>query len=246
VTIKDRLGNSKANSLTLTEHLTELRRRLLVGLGAFVVASVVGFFLYGPLLHFLRQPYCLASGNRCDLYITGPLDGLTVRLQIACFAGVVLASPVLLFELWRFITPGLKSKERRYAVPFILVSLLLFGLGAAIAYVTLEHALSWLSAIGGPSLRPIYNPKQYLSLVMWMMVLFGAAFEFPVILVGLELVRAVTWRQLLGWWRWAIVAITLASALFTPSSDPFSMLMLMVPLIVFYFVSIGLGWLFRR
>ena len=79
-----------------------------------------------------------------------------------------------------------------------------------------------------------------------MMILFGAAFEFPVILVGLELIRAVTWRQLLGWWRWAIIAITLASALFTPSSDPFSMLMLMIPLIVFYFISIGLGWLFRR
>ena len=78
------------------------------------------------------------------------------------------------------------------------------------------------------------------------MVIFGAAFEFPVILVALEFLRVVTWRQLLHWWRWAVIAITLASAIFTPSSDPFSMLMLMIPLVVFYFVAIGIGWLFRR
>jgi sec-independent protein translocase protein TatC len=246
MTLKERLSHSKANSLTLNEHLTELRKRLMVCIGAFFIASIVGFFLYGPLLRFLLQPYCLATSNHCNLYVTGPLDGIAVRIQIACFAGLVFSSPVSLFEFWRFITPGLKSRERRYAVPFIVVALALFALGASIAYITLEHALSWLSSIGGPDLRPIYNPKQYLSLVMWMMIIFGAAFEFPVILVGLEIARVVTWRQLLRWWRWAVIGITLASAVFTPSSDPFSMLMLMIPLIVFYFLAIGIGWLLRR
>lgn len=244
--LKERLTNSRANSLTLTQHLTELRRRILVCFGSFLVASVVGFFLYEPLLRFLRHPYCLASSGNCDLYVNGPLDGLSVRVQIACFAGLILSSPVLLLEIWQFITPGLKPKERRYAIPFVFVSLLLFLLGAAIAYVSLEHALSWLGAIGGASLKPIYNPKQYLSLVMWMMVIFGSAFEFPIILVALELLRVVTWRQLLHSWRWAVIGITLVAAIFTPSSDPFSMLMLMVPLVVFYFLAIGIGWLFKR
>ena len=246
MTLKDRLSNSKANTLTLTEHLGELRKRLMVSIAAILIGSIIGFTLYAPLLNFLLQPFCLASHHHCSLYVTGPLDGISVRLQIACFAGLIFSSPVLLFEFWRFVTPGLKSKERHYAIPFMVISLLLFALGAAIAYITLEHALSWLTAIGGPDLRPIYNPKQYLSLVMWMMVIFGAAFEFPVILVALEFLRVVTWRQLLHWWRWAVIAITLASAIFTPSSDPFSMLMLMIPLVVFYFVGIGIGWLFRR
>jgi sec-independent protein translocase protein TatC len=232
--------------MTLTQHLAELRRRLLIVTIGFAVAAVVAFLGYDHILGWLREPYCRANHGDCTLYVTAPLDGLTLRVKIAAFGGLILSSPILLFELWRFITPGLKHSEKRYAIPFVAASLTLFGTGCVLAYYSFEHALIFLASIGGPSLHEIYNPNQYLSLIMWMMILFGLTFEFPVVLVGLELARVVTPAQLLSWWRWAIIAITVGAAIFTPSGDPFSMMVMAVPLVAFYFLSILIGKLARR
>jgi sec-independent protein translocase protein TatC len=122
----------------------------------------------------------------------------------------------------------------------------LFLLGAATAYLVLPHALSWLKSVGGPNLQAIYDPIPYLGLILLMMTIFGLTFEFPVILVSLELARVVTPARLLKSWRWAVIIIVVVSAVFTPSSDPFSMLALAVPLVFFYFISIGIGKLFGR
>ena len=122
----------------------------------------------------------------------------------------------------------------------------LFLLGAATAYLTLPHALGFLQAVGGPDLQQIYDPIPYLGLILALMALFGITFQFPVILVSLELARVVTPARLLHSWRWAVILITVVSAVFTPSSDPFSMLALAVPLVVFYFISIGIGKLAGR
>jgi len=234
------------DAMTLAEHLRELRLRLLVSTVAFLVMAVVAFVFYDQLLSWLREPYCRANHGHCTLYITGPLDGLALRIKISAFGGLLLASPIVFFELWRFVTPGLKKRERLYAIPFATASVILFALGCTLAYYTFENALVFLERIGGPSLQQIYNPNQYLSLILWMMFLFGVTFEFPVLLVGLQLARVVTPAQLLSWWRWAIIGITLAAAVFTPSGDPISMIVLAVPLIVFYFASIGIGKLARR
>jgi len=241
-----RSSTSSPDAMTLTEHLTELRRRLLVGVVGFLIAAVVAFLAYNQILAFLKGPYCHANHGHCALYVTSPLDGLSLRIKIAAFGGLVLASPILLFELWRFITPGLKRNEKRYAIPFVVSSVVLFLCGVAVAYVSFSHALVFLGSIGGPGLQEIYNPNQYLSLIIWMMIIFGLTFEFPVLLVSLELARVVTPVQLLGWWRWAIISITVASAVFTPSGDPLSMLALAVPLVAFYFMAIGIGKLARR
>jgi len=241
-----RASKSSPDAMTLTEHLTELRRRLLVAVLAFLVAAVVAFLAYNQILAFLKGPYCHANHGHCLLYVTSPLDGLSLRIKIAAFGGLILASPVLLFELWRFITPGLKQKEKRYAIPFVLSSVLLFLCGIAVAYVSFSHALVFLGSIGGPGLQEIYNPNQYLSLIIWMMIIFGLTFEFPVLLVSLELARVVTPAQLLGWWRWAVIGITVAAAVLTPSGDPLSMLALVVPLVGFYFLAIGIGKLAGR
>jgi sec-independent protein translocase protein TatC len=232
--------------MTLAQHLGELRRRLLITAIAFLIAAVVAFLCYDQILIWLREPYCRANHGDCALYVSSPLDGLSLRIKVAAFGGLILSGPVLLYELWAFITPGLKRRERRYALPFVAASIVLFGAGCALAYYSFEHALIFLASIGGPSLHQIYNPNQYLSLIMWMMVIFGLTFEFPVILVGLELARIVSPKQLLSWWRWAVIGITLAAAIFTPSGDPFSMLALAVPLIAFYFLSILIGKLARR
>lgn len=248
------LGRSRAarkdrpspDAMTLTEHLGELRHRLIVAVIAFVVAATVAAVFYNWLLGVLQHPYCVANPHDCRFYVTGPLDPLTLRVEMAAFGGLILASPIILWQLWRFVTPGLRSNERKYAVPFVLASLVLFLLGCATAYIIFPHALQWLRDVGGDRLYELLSPTSYLSLIMWMMVLFGLAFEFPVVLVALELVRVVTTTQLLHWWRWSVIVITAAAAIFTPSSDPFSMLALAVPLVVFYFLAIGIGKLLGR
>ena len=117
------------DSMTLVEHLTELRTRVLVCALAFVIAATVAFLRLPVDPPFLQHPYCQVSPHRCGFYITGPLDGLALRVKIAAYGGLFLASPVLLWELWRFITPGLNPREKRYAVPFIVASIVLFALG---------------------------------------------------------------------------------------------------------------------
>lgn len=238
--------SSSPEAMTLAEHLAELRRRIMVMAGTYLAAATVAFLLYEPILRLLQHPYCEVTHNHCQLYVTGPLNGLSLRVEIAAFGGLVLASPVILWQIWRFITPGLEPREKRYIVPFVSASVVLFLLGCAAAYWTLPHALGFLQAIGGPKLKEIYSPNEYLSLVLWMMALFGLTFEFPVVLVALQLAGVVTPRRLLGWWRWAIIIITLAAALFTPSADPFSMMVMEVPLVVFYFLAIGIGKLLGR
>ncbi len=235
------------DAMTIGEHLGELRRRLIVAVLAFVVAASIAAVFYNWQLTLLRHPYCeIASRHACTFYVTQPLDQLTLRIKLAAFGGMVLASPVVLWELWRFITPGLRPTEKRYAVPFIVASIALFLFGCFIVYVVLPHTLGWLIHIGGPSIHVLLTPDSYLTLVLLLMVLFGLTFEFPVVLVALQLARVVTPAALLRHWRWAVIGITVASAVFTPSSDPFSMCALAVPLVAFYFGAIGVGKLFRR
>jgi len=261
------IGGSKEkpspDNMTLNQHLGELRRRLVISLIAFLLATIVAVIAYEPILHFLIKPLCEANGggtrlggvtasrslagkNCANLYVTSPLDGLSLRVKIAVFGGLTLASPVILFQIWRFITPGLQAREKKYAVPFVSAAFGLFLAGAATAYLTLPHALGFLRAVGGPDLQQIYDPIPYLGLILALMTLFGITFQFPVILVSLELAHVVTPARLLRSWRWAVILITVVAGVFTPSSDPFSMLALAVPLVVFYFVSIGIGKLMGR
>jgi sec-independent protein translocase protein TatC len=257
-----RKSRPSPDDMTLGEHLGELRRRVIICAAAFVVGAMIAVFAYQPILNFLLHPLCsvdassahhtvkgslsVVGNGSCSLFVTSPLDGLTLRVKIALFGGLVLASPVILFQVWRFVTPGLKATERRYAIPFVLSAFVLFLLGAATAYITLPHALGWLKSVGGPNLQTIYDPIPYLGLILLMMTIFGLTFEFPVVLVSLELARVVTPARLLRSWRWAVIVIVVVAAVFTPSSDPFSMFALAIPLVVFYFLSIGIGKLLGR
>lgn len=234
------------DAMTLAEHLAELRRRLIVSICAFVVAAALAAVFYNWFLGVLQHPYCQVNVHHCGFYVTQPLDPLSLRVKLATFGGLVLASPVMLWELWRFITPGLRPTEKRYAVPFVVSSVTLFLAGCYTAYLTFPHALHFLVAVGGPHIHELLNPNAYLSLILLMMVLFGLTFEFPVVLVALEVAGVVTPARLLRGWRWAVIGITVGAAVFTPSSDPFSMLALAVPLVGFYFGAIGIGKLLGR
>ena len=238
---------SRAESgMTLGEHLAELRQRFLIIAVCVSVIAVLGFIFYSHLLSILQNPYCAADPRHCKFLVTNPLDGLNLRVKIALFSGVVISSPVILWEVWRFITPGLKARERRYAVPFVAASLVFFSAGMVLAYFSFAQAIRWLEDIGGKTLLTEYNPNQYLTLFLLMLFIFGVAFLFPVVLVALELINVVTPKRLLKSWRYATIIIVIVSALVTPSSDPLSMLALAGPLVVFYFGAIGVGKLLHK
>jgi sec-independent protein translocase protein TatC len=236
------------DAMTVVEHLVELRRRVVISIVAIAVGGAIAFALYGRILSFFVHPYCQVVGphHPCQLFVTGPLDGLSIRIKIAGYGGLFLGSPVVLWQLWRFVTPGLEPKEKRYAIPFVVASIVLFVLGAGLAYLTFPHALSFLVAVGGPSLQQIYSPSSYLSLIVLLMAAFGATFEFPVLLVCLELAGVLTPARLAAWRRRAIVVLVAAAAVITPSSDPFSMLVLAVPMCLFYEAAIVIGRLLGR
>jgi sec-independent protein translocase protein TatC len=244
--LNGRKDRPSPDAMTLVQHLAELRRRLIISVIAFALGAAIAAVFYQGMLDLLQHPLCRADPHNCNFYVQGPLDPLTLRIQMAAFGGLLIASPVILFQMWRFVTPGLYAREKRYAIPFVTISIVLFVAGCTLAYIVFPHALAFLRSVGGPSLHQILSPNQYLSLILLMMFLFGITFEFPVVLVGLQLIGVVKPAQLLHAWRWAVIGLTLVAAIFTPSADPLSMLVLAVPLVSFYFLSIGIGKLLGR
>lgn len=239
-------------TMTLTEHLGELRSRIIRSLLAVGVGVIGVLAFYDPVLAFLRQPYDNLCERRpdlvtnCDLYSLGPLDGFSARMRIALYGGLILALPVVLWQIWRFIVPALHDRERRYAIPFIASSVVLFVVGGALAYLTLDKGLEFLVGWSGSDVEQAFQITKYVSLVALMIAAFGVGFEFPVLLVFLQLAGVVRPRQLIEGWRVAIVVIVGLAAVITPSGDPVTLVALSVPLVFLYFVAIGLGHLLVR
>jgi len=239
--------------MSLIEHLTELRDRLIKVVIAVVVGMVLAFILYDPIFDFLIEPYRNLARRDNDLSIsdgallaTDPLEGFGVRMKLAAYGGIFLAMPVILWQLWRFITPGLYAHEKRYAIPFMVSALTLFLLGAGIAYYTLPQALDFLQQIGGENIVTAYSPSKYFTLITYMMLAFGIGFEFPIVLVFAQMIGVLTPGALRSARRYAIVGICVLVAVITPSGDPISMLALSVPMVLFYEVSILIGRVIER
>lgn len=234
-----------AKHMTVWEHIAELRRRLLICLAAVFAGAVVAYLAWPLLIDAITVPFCRQEAD-CQLYATDPLAPFTTRLQVALYGGIIVAMPVLLWQIWRFVTPGLHDHERRYAIPFVGAALILFAAGASLAYVALGPALQFLFSVAGDSVAQIPTVDRYLSLTMWMMLAFGVGFEFPVLLVALQLVGILEPRQLAGARRYAIVIIVIVAAVITPSGDPVTLFVLAVPMYLLYEVSILIGWLVAR
>ena len=248
--------------MTLTEHLAELRMRIIRAGLAVLIGSVVVFAFYNQVLDLLLGPYerlcerrieeefCGISyqtgGDGVSLVNLDPIQGLSARLRIAFYGGLAIALPVLLWQIWRFVVPALHKNEKRYALGFVLSSVVLFVIGGAIAFSTLEKALEFLIAWAGDDVTPAFEVDAYVRLVTLMIVSFGVGFTVPVMLVFLQLLGVLTPRALLGAWRYAIVGTFLLAAAITPSGDPISLLALSIPLIVLYFAAILIGWLVHR
>ncbi len=237
--------------MTLADHLRELRYRLLICVGAVGLLMIPAWFLYNPLIDLLNQPYCSALVGQnpdanCDFLVTNILDPFSLRLKVAGYGGLFLAMPILLWQLWRFIAPGLYRRERRYSIAFVASSLALFALGAFVAYMTLSKAVEFLVQIGGPDIDIRSGPNEFVRLSLFMMLAFGLGFEFPIVLVALQMIGVVTPQQLSSWRRQTVLIIVIVAAAITPSGDPFSLAALAVPMYLFYELSILLGRLLVR
>jgi sec-independent protein translocase protein TatC len=233
--------------MTVVEHLTELRRRIIISLFAFVFAASLAYWFAPDIIRFLLRYYTDAThGTRNNFIFTGPVDAFVTRLKVATYAGIIGSLPVWLWELWRFITPGLHPREKRYAIPFVISSLLLFAAGGAVAMLILPEALSWLLKAGGSELQPLLTADKYIGLVSLMILAFGLAFEFPVVIMFLLIARIITTKWLRRRRRWAIVLIFAFAAIITPSQDPYSLFFMAIPMCLFYEGCIIIGRIMKR
>ncbi|MDW3218413.1 MAG: twin-arginine translocase subunit TatC [Acidimicrobiales bacterium] len=236
--------------MSLLEHLTELRRRLIISFLAVAAGAVIGWIFYQNIIDVLVEPYCQAVEDResivpveeqCQLYARNPLEFFNIKLAVAGYTGLILAMPVILWQAWRFVAPGLYSHEKKYAYPFIASAVTLFGLGAGLAYWSVPKALAWLIDQGGDNFEELFAPSEYFGFIIKMMIAFGIGFEFPIALIFLQILGLVDNKTLRSGRQYAIVGIVALVAIITPSGDPFTLAVLSVPMYLFYEIAILFG-----
>ena len=235
--------------MTLVGHLTELRNRVAKALLALALGTVVGFLWYDHgLLTFLTEPYCALPGELrlqqdgdCRLVVLDVFGGVLLRLKIAVIAGAALSAPFWLYQLWAFVTPGLKRNEKRYTVSFVAASTLLFAGGAFLAWLTLRKGLQLLLALAGNEVAFQLTAPDYLGFVISLLVAFGLSLELPLIAVGLNLVGVLSYDVMRRSRRWIFFLTIVFAAFVTPTQDPFTMLAMAGPMILLFELAIQIA-----
>ncbi|SBT41966.1 twin-arginine translocase subunit TatC [Micromonospora auratinigra] len=236
-------------SMTLIEHIRELRTRLFRASLAIVVGLIVGYFLSDPAFDVLRGPYCRlpdttdAAGHCQKLLALAPTTGFVLKLKLSLWLGLIVGGPVWLYQLWAFIAPGLHRHERKWAYVFVSIAAPLFAAGAVLAYFVVDKGLGFLMESGVGGLSNQFEVTAYIGFVTNMILLFGVAFEFPLILLMLNFTGVASGRRLLSWWR-AVIFVSFAfAAIATPDPGPFGMTLLAAALSLLYFVAVGVAFL---
>ncbi|MBM7495022.1 twin-arginine translocase subunit TatC [Micromonospora luteifusca] len=236
-------------SMTLIEHVRELRNRLFRASLAIVGGLIVGFVLADPVFLLLKQPYCRlpdttdALGNCQDLLALAPTTGFVLKLKLALWLGLIIGGPVWLYQLWAFIAPGLHRHERKWAYVFVSIAAPLFAAGAMLAYVVVDKGLGFLMESGVGGLSNQFEVSAYIAFITNMILLFGVAFEFPLILLMLNFAGIASARRLLSWWRAVIFICFAFAAIATPDPGPFGMTLLAASLSLLYFVAVGIAFI---
>ncbi len=238
------------SQLTFMEHLEELRRRLVFSILGLILGTVIAFSFAEELFHLLMVPVleALPEGQR-ELVYTSALEKFFVYLRVAVYAGLFVATPNFLYQLWRFIAPGLYKNERRLVVPFVFFGTLMFAAGVVFCYlIVLPNAFEFLISFGGAAdwTRPMLTLKEQLSLVLMMELAFGVVFEIPLIIAFLAMVGLVDAQLLSRYRRHAAVGVCLLAAIITPTGDPFNLALMAVPMYIFYEVGIVLAWFLAK
>jgi len=249
VSRKPRRGAEPDGRMPLREHLRELRRRVvLIALGL-VVGGVGGWFLYEPVFDLLQQPIldiADSRGRQVALNFQGVATAFDMQVKVSLFLGVLLSAPWWIYQLWAFITPGLTSKERRYAVGFVAVAVPLFLAGAALAWWALPNAVHLFADFVPPETVNWVDAQLYLSFVMRVVLAFGVGFLLPVVMVALNLVGLVRARTWLAGWRWAVLVAFVFAAIATPTPDAMTMLAVAIPMCLLFFAALGVCVLHDR
>ncbi len=235
--VEDEAGEK---TMTIMEHLQELRFRLAFSAGAVVVGMIPGWFLNDWLLGVLRQPI-EGAGSDQKLYFFGPVDKFMLHLKMTAVLGVVISLPILLYHTWAFIAPGLTKKERRHSVPFVGLGLVLFAAGAYTGYRILPLAMTFLLGFADDNLTPLLDASKYLSFVGIILLVFGVSFELPLVLLFLCQLGVISSAWLVQKLRYAIIIIFIASTIITPGADPISPIVLGTIMSGLYLLAIGLA-----
>ena len=241
-------------SMTLMEHLRELRSRLFKACLGILVGFALGWWLSSFVLDIIQSPYCnmmrdhalskgpLPPNYTCPFVQLGVTDTFVLKMKIALWVGLIAAAPIWLYQIWAFVAPGLHRHERRWAYLFAGIAAPLFALGGVLAYFVVAKGLEFLLQFNGPNVTTQLEITRYVDFVTGLMVLFGIAFEFPLGIMLANIAGIITGRRLLGWWRIAIFLFFLFAAIATPTADPFGMTFLALSLSVLYFAAVGFAF----
>jgi sec-independent protein translocase protein TatC len=244
------VNGKNAKAMPLLSHLNELRSRAFKSAIGITLASCIGWVFYEKIIARLANPICdleaaTAAGDKsCGiLYINGVLGPLDLKFKISVLLGIIIASPVWLYQIWAFISPGLHKKERRNSIFFVMGAVPFFAVGIFAGYLVLPIAIEVLLSFTPSSLTNLVKFDDYLTFVTQLILVFGVAFELPVFLIALNLAGILSGRSILRPWRYAIFGITLFSAIATPTGDPITLFFLAGPLILLYLAAGGISLL---
>ncbi|BCJ56465.1 Sec-independent protein translocase protein TatC [Actinoplanes sp. NBRC 14428] len=242
-------------SMTLIEHVRELRNRLFWASLGIIAGLIVGFIVSRQVFELLSVPYCdlpsswVTNGEgqrQCTFLTLGATDQLVLRLKVALWVGLIVGAPVWLYQLWAFIAPGLHRHERKWAYIFVAIAAPLFAGGAILAYFVIGHSLAFIMEAGVLGSPTQLEVTSYTGFVTNMILIFGAAFEFPLILLMLNFTGVVTAKRLLSWWRIVVFLSFAFAAIATPDPGPFGMTLLALCMTLLYFVAVGVAALNDR